>query len=384
MKNISHLKFVCILVLTVLLTAVSLTCYADESAIAKVGTEKFSDLSLAINAAAKNGMPVLITKDFPLNQQIKLKNSTKATVTIDFQNHKLESNNLSDTGPVKHIMEVAGDFVLKNGNVDSFLDSIIINGSGSAVTIEGGKYAAPIEVSPGNSLTINSGTFQEGLGGIFSIVNASLKIKSGSFNGQCIVSSGKSSNIKVMGGHFKATGLNACVAHVENGRLSISGGSFISKEDYCLLLDGDNTISITGGTFKGKKAAIAGGKKMTISGGTFKSAVYTASNTIIKGGSFVTVINEGGKVTFKGGNVSKYIICSNGGKITIKKVAIKQKKPTHAMLYSYGKGSKITVSGGSFSSPKGYGYCATKKGKVQISKKASRKFKVKQMKKDRW
>ena len=369
----------------VLVVSMSVPCLADDPAIAKVGTEEFSDIAFAIGTAAEKGLPVEIIADFNLTQSLSLYNGTDKTVTVDFQNHKVNyTGNDSAIG-------TDGNFIIKNANVVSSSNTVTHCGTNKTMTIEGGSYVSNggsgMEVNTGSTLIINNATFTElGNGSAIQNNNSTVIVNSGTFTGKNGHLLNTGGNTTINGGTFKTTGTGMTVN--ADGTLTITGGTFSSGKTACAQIGDNGTATISGGTFNSKNESFNAGKKskVTISGGTFKTDVFLRgnSNVTIKGGSFTTVTSEGGKVTFNGGNVSKYIYCFAKGNIKIKKVTVKQKKPVKAMLGCSGKGSKITVSGGTFTSPKGYGYYVENKGKVSISKKAAKKFKVKAMQKNKW
>ena len=191
------------------------------------------------------------------------------------------------------------------------------------------------------------------------------------------------------------TNYGSPVVDVYKGEMTISGGTFKNvSEDGTASIWNRESLTIKGGTFRGVLDLWAGSDTTITKGTVYGTSVGpTPGVTVrtgrgeetmvkIKGGTFKGLIeaSEGSTFTLSGGKGTDCIISKKGSVINIKKFTVNQKVPNPraaAILVSFGK---IVVSGGSFTSPDGVGYCEVDEGKVIFKGvKAKSLFHVKEL-----
>ena len=354
---------------------------ANAATVCKIGSKKYSSLQKAINAVG-NGETIKVKKDISESEDVFLGNGK--TYTIDFADHSY-----TYSGSGNNVFHVAGPnpakVTIKRWKVNSNRGVFI--GKGHSLTILSGTYTGPCLQMDGGSLIIRGGTFQ------------AKPVE----DWQNLIDVGRNSPgavVEISGGTFKGYP-GRTIIQQQDGLITISGGSF--SADGASVLSSFGTAIISGGTFRTKynkenewkgNVIAALGKKMTITGGSFKgeipmsSVLYVDSHsteTTVKGGTFSgsfwavhavgpLKIKKGtfkgeihaadtGRVSISGGKCTTTIFAQNQSTITISKVTVKQGTPPplgfsgqpNPCLKTVEQG-KITVKGGSFISPAGIGY----------------------------
>ena len=369
-------KIMISLLFAVLLTA-SMAAAASAKTVAKIGSKGYSSLQDAVNAARpKQTIKIVANIKTTETVDMQFKN-----LTIDFQKKKYT---YTYTGKESGLaFQCMGSAVFKNANLVSNT-YILITVDNDHPVIESGSYSGVWEINDKSSLTIKGGTFTHKKSGWLLLNNnAKIIIKDGTFSGAGDGGSFIVNNLGTMsisGGKFQTTArvlLDSNYDKKTASTLNISGGTFQNKkkanDSYGISAAGN--VNISGGTFyaQGSGVSIYGSntKKAVISGGTFTYGfddalkVSDGANVTVKGGVFGCIDCYGATLTFNGGKSAEHVFCAEGGKVIINKFTIDQgKNPEQAMLLASGDGSKITVKGGSFKSPKGYLFSDNNNGKV--------------------
>ena len=349
---------------------------AKAKTVAKIGSKGYSSLQEAVSAAkAKQTIKIVANIKTTETVDLQFKN-----LTIDFQKKKYV---YTYTGKeYGEVFQSLGSATFKNANIVSNT-YICISTDSDHLTIESGSYSGIWEVNGKGSLTIKGGNFTHKKAG-WLITNNSAKvvIKGGTFSGAgegdfFIANTG---SMSISGGKFETTAkvlLDSNCSGKKTATLNISGGTFTNKkkvnDSYAVSAIGN--VKISGGSFyaQGTAVSLYGKKtqKAVISGGTFTYGfedalrVSESANVTVNGGVFGCIDNYGGNITFNGGKSAEHIFCCAGGTVVINKFTIDQgKKPEQAMLLVTGEGSKVTVKGGTFKSPKGYLYSDNNGGRM--------------------
>ena len=271
-----------LLSLTMMFTLVPTAMAEGETAVAKVGNDKYETLQAAVNAATTENSTVTLLKD--VTEDITI--PTGVTAMLDLSGKTLTNKAGKHTITVENggklnISDSVGTGVVDNTNHGK---AAIYNKG--EVTLNGGTFERSAEkgtYSPysdgGNSwytianygtMEINTGVTVENAGGYSSMIR-----NGGDVTADC--------NLTIEGGNF-AGGVNT-VKNDSFGVLTINGGNFSNTAQYVIM--NWNKAEITAGTFQTLDTASAvlftsayGADdntvgKLTISGGEFKHASDT-------------------------------------------------------------------------------------------------------------
>lgn len=271
-----------LLSLTMMFTLVPTAMAEGETAVAKVGNDKYETLQAAVNAATTENSTVTLLKD--VTEDITI--PTGVTAMLDLSGKTLTNKAGKHTITVENggklnISDSVGTGVVDN---TSHRKAAIYNKG--EVTLNGGTFERSAEkgtYSPysdgGNSwytianygtMEINTGVTVENAGGYSSMIR-----NGGDVTADC--------NLTIEGGNF-AGGVNT-VKNDSFGVLTINGGNFSNTAQYVIM--NWNKAEITAGTFQALDTASAvlftsayGADdntvgKLTISGGEFKHASDT-------------------------------------------------------------------------------------------------------------
>ena len=271
-----------LLSLTMMFTLVPTAMAEVETAVAKVGNDKYETLQAAVNAATTENSTVTLLKD--VTEDITI--PTGVTAMLDLSGKTLTNKAGKHTitvenGGTLNISDSVGTGVVDN---TSHGKAAIYNKG--EVTLNGGTFERSAEkgtYSPysdgGNSwytianygtMEINTGVTVENVGGYSSMIR-----NGGDVTADC--------NLTIEGGNF-AGGVNT-VKNDSFGVLTINGGNFSNTAQYVIM--NWNKAEITAGTFQTLDTASAvlftsayGADdntvgKLTISGGEFKHASDT-------------------------------------------------------------------------------------------------------------
>ena len=271
-----------LLSLTMMFTLVPTAMAEGETAVAKVGNDKYETLQAAVNAATTENSTVTLLKD--VTEDITI--PTGVTAMLDLSGKTLTNKAGKHTITVENggklnISDSVGTGVVDN---TSHRKAAIYNKG--EVTLNGGTFERSAEkgtYSPysdgGNSwytianygtMEINTGVTVENAGGYSSMIR-----NGGDVTADC--------NLTIEGGNF-AGGVNT-VKNDSFGVLTINGGNFSNTAQYVIM--NWNKAEITAGTFQTLDTASAvlftsayGADdntvgKLTISGGEFKHASDT-------------------------------------------------------------------------------------------------------------
>ena len=253
-----------------------------ETAVAKVGNDKYETLQAAVNAATTENSTVTLLKD--VTEDITIPTGVTAMLDLSGKTltNKADKHTITvENGGKLNISDSVGTGVVDN---TSHGKGAIVN-SGE-VTLNGGTFKRSAEngtYSPygngGNSwytianygtMEINTGVTVENAGGYSSMIR-----NGGDVTADC--------NLTIEGGNF-AGGVNT-VKNDSFGVLTINGGNFSNTAQYVIM--NWNKAEITAGTFQALDTASAvlftsayGADdntvgKLTISGGEFKHASDT-------------------------------------------------------------------------------------------------------------
>ena len=196
----------------------------------------------------------------------------------------------------------------------------------TTVEINGGTYRKKVEAAVGcendskGTLTINSGTFETGMGG--AVENAAadsaavMQIEEGTFIGGQACKDNRGTHALenygttiINGGEFK--GYDGVVVSQTMGELQIHDGTFEK-------MNGGSVINIGGGP---SKATITGGYFKSVQGGRSGSVVYCES---YMGGAEANELHiTGGTFEIKGENVDGICVGYTHGPVTIENATIK-------------------------------------------------------------
>lgn len=271
-----------LLSLTMMFTLVPTAMAEGETAVAKVGNDKYETLQAAVNAATTENSTVTLLKD--VTEDITI--PTGVTAMLDLSGKTLTNKAGKHTITVENGGKLNISDSVGTGVVDNTSHGKAAICNKGEVTLNGGTFERSAEkgtYSPysdgGNSwytianygtMEINTGVTVENAGGYSSMIR-----NGGDVTADC--------NLTIEGGNF-AGGVNT-VKNDSFGVLTINGGNFSNTAQYVIM--NWNKAEITAGTFQtldtasavlftsayGNDANTVG--KLTISGGEFKHASDT-------------------------------------------------------------------------------------------------------------
>ena len=271
-----------LLSLTMMFTLVPTAMAEGETAVAKVGNDKYETLQAAVNAATTENSTVTLLKD--VTEDITI--PTGVTAMLDLSGKTLTNKAGKHTITVENGGKLNISDSVGTGVVDNTSHGKAAIYNKGEVTLNGGTFERSAEngtYSPysdgGNSwytianygtMEINTGVTVENAGGYSSMIR-----NGGDVTADC--------NLTIEGGNF-AGGVNT-VKNDSFGVLTINGGNFSNTAQYVIM--SWNKAEITAGTFQTLDTASAvlftsayGADdntvgKLTISGGEFKHASDT-------------------------------------------------------------------------------------------------------------
>ena len=271
-----------LLSLTMMFTLVPTAMAEGETAVAKVGNDKYETLQAAVNAATTENSTVTLLKD--VTEDITI--PTGVTAMLDLSGKTLTNKAGKHTITVQNGGKLNISDSVGTGVVDNTSHGKAAIYNKGEVTLNGGTFERSAEkgtYSPysdgGNSwytianygtMEINTGVTVENAGGYSSMI-----CNGGDVTADC--------NLTIEGGNF-AGGVNT-VKNDSFGVLTINGGNFSNAAQYVIM--NWNKAEITAGTFQTLDTASAvlftsayGADdntvgKLTISGGEFKHASDT-------------------------------------------------------------------------------------------------------------
>ncbi len=271
-----------LLSLTMMFTLVPTAMAEGETAVAKVGNDKYETLQAAVNAATTENSTVTLLKD--VTEDITI--PTGLTAMLDLSGKTLTNKAGKHTITVENGGKLNISDSVGTGVVDNTSHGKAAIYNKGEVTLNGGTFERSAEkgtYSPysngGNSwytianygtMEINTGVTVENAGGYSSMIR-----NGGDVTADC--------NLTIEGGNF-AGGVNT-VKNDSFGVLTINGGNFSNTAQYVIM--NWNKAEITAGTFQTLDTASAvlftsayGADdntvgKLTISGGEFKHASDT-------------------------------------------------------------------------------------------------------------
>ena len=271
-----------LLSLTMMFTLVPTAMAEGETAVAKVGNDKYETLQAAVNAATTENSTVTLLKD--VTEDITI--PTGVTAMLDLSGKTLPNKAGKHTITVENGGKLNISDSVGTGVVDNTSHGKAAIYNKGEVTLNGGTFERSAEkgtYSPysdgGNSwytianygtMEINTGVTVENAGGYSSMIR-----NGGDVTADC--------NLTIEGGNF-AGGVNT-VKNDSFGVLTINGGNFSNTAQYVIM--NWNKAEITAGTFQTLDTASAvlftsayGADdntvgKLTISGGEFKHASDT-------------------------------------------------------------------------------------------------------------
>ena len=271
-----------LLSLTMMFTLVPTAMAEGETAVAKVGNDKYETLQAAVNAATTENSTVTLLKD--VTEDITI--PTGVTAMLDLSGKTLTNKADKHTITVENGGKLNISDSVGTGVVDNTSHGKAAIYNKGEVTLNGGTFKRSAEkgtYSPysdgGNSwytianygtMEINTGVTVENAGGYSSMIR-----NGGDATADC--------NLTIEGGNF-AGGVNT-VKNDSFGVLTINGGNFSNTVQYVIM--NWNKAEITAGTFQTLDTASAvlftsayGDDdntvgKLTISGGEFKHASDT-------------------------------------------------------------------------------------------------------------
>ncbi len=271
-----------LLSLTMMFTLVPTAMAEGETAVAKVGNDKYETAQAAVNAATTENSTVTLLKD--VTEDITI--PTGVTAMLDLSGKTLTNKAGKHTITVENGGKLNISDSVGTGVVDNTSHGKAAIYNKGEVTLNGGTFERSAEkgtYSPysngGNSwytianygtMEINTGVTVENAGGYSSMIR-----NGGDVTADC--------NLTIEGGNF-AGGVNT-VKNDSFGVLTINGGNFSNTAQYVIM--NWNKAEITAGTFQTLDTASAvlftsayGADdntvgKLTISGGEFKHASDT-------------------------------------------------------------------------------------------------------------
>ena len=271
-----------LLSLTMMFTLVPTAMAEGETAVAKVGNDKYETLQAAVNAATTENSTVTLLKD--VTEDITI--PTGVTAMLDLSGKTLTNKAGKHTITVENGGKLNISDSVGTGVVDNTSHGKAAIYNKGEVTLNGGTFERSAEKGTysrysdgGNSwytianygtMEINTGVTVENAGGYSSMIR-----NGGDVTADC--------NLTIEGGNFVG-GVNT-VKNDSFGVLTINGGNFSNSAQYVIM--NWNKAEITAGTFQTLDTASAvlftsayGADdntvgKLTISGGEFKHASDT-------------------------------------------------------------------------------------------------------------
>ena len=364
-----------------------LTCTPTFAAtVCKIGSKGYKSLSAAMDKVAE-GQTIKVTKAIKTNESITV--DTNKKFILDFANKKYT---FSGEGWAFGIAPPA-NVTIRNLNMNA-TNAFLVGGT---LTIDGGKMTSGVidinETPNGKgTLTINGGTYNINKNNaqrpwIFN--NGILKIKKGTFKKEADINNKQNGKLTISGGTFNYSGDHSILDNQEKATATISGGTF--KTGNCLPINViSGKVTIKGGKYISNNSSCVNsndGSETVISGGTFAPqggpAVMLRGTAKISGGDFYSGLQFWGKATLTGGKSTHRVIAYENAKVTIKNFTVVQTDETAKIGPGWGNptlladGGRITVKGGSFTSPNGFGYAQVHGGKVTGSSGWKKLFNVK-------
>lgn len=294
-------------------TTMAIPAFADDNGnVASIGSNSYSTLTAAINAANDNDTVTLLDN---ITESVTI--AKDKNITLDLNGKTLTNNAATDTTDIMGTISNYGTLTIKDSSTDKngIVDNVsngraaLINDEDATATLNGGTFKRSKEAGKyepygngGNSyytiknsgtMTINDGVTVENAGGYSSnIVNVGNSAE-------------KTTQLTVNGGTFSG-GINA-LKNDGYGELEIHGGNFTNEVQNCIM--NWYVASISGGEFNGSKDvdSVYNGSydnmtgNLTITGGTFTGAIVAKNYmgqaeadpvTSITGGTFDTNVNS--------------------------------------------------------------------------------------------
>ncbi len=340
-----------LLSLTMMFTLVPTAMAEGETAVAKVGNDKYETLQAAVNAATTENSTVTLLKD--VTEDITI--PTGVTAMLDLSGKTLTNKAGKHTITVENGGKLNISDSVGTGVVDNTSHGKAAIYNKGEVTLNGGTFERSAEkgtYSPysdgGNSwytianygtMEINTGVTVENAGGYSSMIrnggdvtaDCNLTIEGGNNTNDYNTNKGLEQPILTIDGGTFRGGLNT-IKNDDRARLTINGGTFSNY--YQAVVQNHNIAEITGGTFTaasdantetygiyncGCGADIDLGT-LTVSGGTFTGATYAVAEV----------------------SSQNAIVNISGGQFAGTKAAIIKSSTSNAT---------IAISGGSFSQP---------------------------------
>ena len=302
-----------LLSLTMMFTLVPTAMAEGETAVAKVGNDKYETLQAAVNAATMENSTVTLLKD--VTEDITI--PTGVTAMLDLSGKTLTNKAGKHTITVENggklnISDSVGTGVVDNTSHRKAAiynkGEVTLNGGTFERSAEGGTYSPYSDggnswytIANYGTMEINTGVTVENAGGYSSMIR-----NGGDVTADC--------NLTIEGGNF-AGGVNT-VKNDSFGVLTINGGNFSNTAQYVIM--NWNKAEITAGTFQTLDTASAvlftsayGADdntvgKLTISGGEFKHASDTQEMIV----DHYDELNSGAAAVTGGrfdADISKYI-----------------------------------------------------------------------------
>ena len=302
-----------LLSLTMMFTLVPTAMAEGETAVAKVGNDKYETLQAAVNAATTENSTVTLLKD--VTEDITI--PTGVTAMLDLSGKTLTNKAGKHTITVENGGKLNISDSVGTGVVDNTSHGKAAIYNKGEVTLNGGTFERSAEkgtyspyIDGGNSwytianygtMEINTGVTVENAGGYSSMIR-----NGGDVTADC--------NLTIEGGNF-AGGVNT-VKNDSFGVLTINGGNFSNTAQYVIM--NWNKAEITAGTFQTLDTASAvlftsaygvddnTVGELTISGGEFKHASDTQEMIV----DHYDELNSGAAAVTGGrfdADISKYI-----------------------------------------------------------------------------
>ena len=276
--------------------------YGIATAIAQVGTDRYTSLQAAINAVKKAGKTIQLLNDTTENITI---NASKNT-TLDLNGHTLNGG----TGTAKAT-------ILNKGNL-----TITDTSAGKAGTIKRDDQGAQGETS--YYVIDNNGTM---------VIDQANVINNSGSKGSSLIRNGGVDTVS---------------------SLTINGGTFEQQNFIAVKNDGNGELTINGGTLTSKQAVVQNWNKAQILGGNLMGGYLWTDSYTEAGTVGETVI--GGDAQFTG-TIYMDVTSSNPSTLKIEggKLNVTLWRVTDAAV---AVNASIAVSGGTFTAAVPESYCA--------------------------
>lgn len=264
----------------------------------KIGTNEFSDITIAINTA-QNGDEIILEKD--VSTKVEIPADKKITINI---NGKM----------ITSIVENNGSLTIKNGNItnmknleSAFLIMDEIACSTSSCLRNSGTATVKNSIFSYQSSISSTGAT------LYNEKSGTLTIESGTYKSQKQVTFYNHGNMIINGGSFELNDIN--LGNKNTKTLTINGGVFKNSNGMCLENNSADLI-INDGTFTCNTVAenylLSENSNITVNGGTFNTTDTAFSNTMTSKNS--TILLNGGKINMTG---TDYVISDDGTNNTI-------------------------------------------------------------------